>query len=283
VADFRDEWSQNPEAGPQPWPTGRLARALERRVADAADAIVVTSDAAQIAGAPPGHPKRVTITNGVDPDDALPPSPRARSERFRISNVGTMYSGRDGRPILDSLARLAERGEIDPARVEFRIVGNVWLAEQPSAGAVPVVKAGYVDHAAAVREMGEADVLVAHLPSESHAIPGKLFEYLAARRPILAVMNPETPGFRIVAELDAGEALAPDDAAGIDAAIKARYDAWDAGEQGVPAASWDEVLRRFGREKLAGDLAALLDRLVHDREQVGPQLRDGGQEPGGEE
>lgn len=260
VADFRDEWTENPEAGRQPRLYRAASRLLERLVVRHATRVTVTTDDARLADPSSAGAKRTTITNGVDPDDLASVPGRGGGDRFRLSFVGTLYGGRDCGPVFAALRRLAERGAMDPARAEFRVVGNVWLPEPPDAGRVPVVQTGYVDHPRAVREMAEADVLVVYLPSESRAIVGKLFEYLAAGPPVLTVAHRSNAGARLAAEFGSGPVVEPDDAAGIEDAIEDLYRRWLAGD--LHAGEDErraEALRRFSRERLTRELAEVLE------------------------
>ena len=262
VADFRDEWTTNPEAGEQPAWVRAATTGLERAVLAGADHVTVTTDDARLAA--PLDGRRTTITNGVDPDDvdaaagAAPPG-----DRFRLSFVGTMYAGRDCAPVFAALKRLAAAGRIDPSRVEFRIVGNVWLPQQPDAGAVSITQTGYVEHATALREMAEASALVVYLPSASRAIPGKLFEYLGTGRPVLSVAHPDNQPSRIVRELDAGHAVAPEDEAGMERALEDLWQRWEAGQLAAgDAGRRERALARFSRERLTADLAKVLESVT---------------------
>jgi glycosyltransferase involved in cell wall biosynthesis len=258
IADFRDEFVHNP------WPDRKssLVRAADRRleaaICRAAHRVLVTTDMAQIVGAPLGDRKRITLTNGVDPDDLSSVVAIPSDDRFRLSFVGSLYRAIDLAPVLAALRRLAMRGAIDPAVCEVRVVGNVGVPEL-HAGPVPVVRTGYVEHAAALEEMAGAGALICYVPPQGNPTPGKVFEYLASGRPVLCVTTKQNFAWRLVEELGAGVCADPRDDAGIEAAIAALYDDWRAGRLDNPWAVRDAVLARFSREKLARDLASLLD------------------------
>ncbi len=105
--------------------------------------------------------------------------------------------------------------------------------------------------------MRSADVLL--LLNDGTNIPGKTFEYLAARRPILAVV-PESPAADLVLDTAAGVVVSPDDERGIELALKGLYDSWARGELGDledrPA------LRRYSRQQTALELANVFDDVV---------------------
>jgi glycosyltransferase involved in cell wall biosynthesis len=258
IADFRDEFVHNPWPDPKPSLVGAADRRLEAAICRAARRVLVTADAAQIVGAPVGDPKRITLTNGVDLDDlsgvvATPPD-----DRLRLSFVGSLYREIDLKPVLAALRRLSVRGAIDPAVCEVRVVGNVGVPDL-DAGPVPVVRTGYVDHAGALEEMARAGALVCYVPPQGNPTPGKIFEYLASGPPVLCVTTPENSAWRLVEDLRAGICADPRDHTGIEAAIATLYEEWRAGRLRNPPAVRDAVLARFSREKLARDLARILD------------------------
>lgn len=257
IADFRDEWAANPYAHRIAAIAG-LTRRVEAAVRRRADRVTVASEHYVIGGRGPDDPKRVTITNGVDPDDVAALAPTPRNDRLRLVFTGTLYATIDCRPVFETLARLAARGAIDPAQVELRLVGNVWLRDLPSAGAVEVIRMGYVDHAQALAEMARADVLLAHVDPTSRHTPAKIFEYLATGRPVLCITHPESLSHRLVDELQAGWAVAPEDATGVERAIQTAYDRWKGGDLETRPAVRAEVLRRHGRDVLTRQLAEVL-------------------------
>ena len=120
----------------------------------------------------------------------------------------------------------------------------------------------YVSHREAIQEMVSADALLLALPSGNNAesvIAAKLFEYLAAHRPILVVGPVGGECAKIVESLRAG-VTSGFDAGSVGRAIDRLYGAWRAGRP--VAGCRREGLDRFSRVELTGKLASLLDRLV---------------------
>jgi glycosyltransferase involved in cell wall biosynthesis len=262
VADFRDEFSANPHAEQRTNLVHWLNRLTEQRVVADAARVVTVADYFEIERAPTGSARRFTVVNGVDDAD-LGEAPTVRdSDRFRLSFVGTLYGDRDLAPVAASLRRLAERGVVDPTRCELRVVGSMWLRQAPQAGPVTVVETGYLDHAAALREMQDATVLLFYAPESSPAPSGKIFEYLAAERPILCVARRDNLAFRLVEEWSAGRCVEPSAAGALDSAISELYRLWDAGELSAPIGARHRVLERYSRRTLTGELASVLDAAI---------------------
>jgi glycosyltransferase involved in cell wall biosynthesis len=262
IADFRDEWSQNPELE-QPAFLKRWSDRVERTVVRTCDRVIVTTDGARLAE-PVARGKRTTITNGVDRTDIAGNMPLPSTDRFTLSFIGSLYGDRNCREVLVALRRLTDRGAIDPERVEFRVVGNAWVDDLTrTAGRVRITQLGYVSHHAALAEMRSADALVAHLPRASRSIPGKIFEYLASGRPILCVVGRGSGSFEMVRELGAGYSVEPTDSAGLESALTELWLKWLSGKVWKETgADVDEVMRRYSRENLAGKLARVLDEVT---------------------
>lgn len=261
VADFRDEWADNPHLPQEPALVRRLTRRTERAITEAADRLVYAADYFDFAGADPARTS--VIPNGVDEDDLIGVEPAARPDGvFRLTFVGTLYGERDARPVLDALARLVAAGAIDPERLELRIVGNNWLPEGRLAPEIHTSETGYVAHREALSEMLAASALLLYVPPDSLAPSGKLFEYLASERPILCVAREDNRAVQIVRELDAGVSAPSGDPAAIEAAVLELWRRWESGAGWDGAAVRAAALARFSRRRLAEQLAGVLDSAV---------------------
>lgn len=200
VADYRDLWSQ------QHYETVaelefREVRDLEvGTVGKYADALVAVSVdmARQLTELMP-KPASV-IQNGFDLDldlvrDRLNEKVILPNGPIRIVYTGMIYKGqRDPLPLLESLVRLEARGEIpvDGVTVDFygsRVEVARQLARNPAYA--PFIRLmGHVTRAESLKVQRGADVLLLLESSDSAArgvLTGKIFEYIAAARPILCV------------------------------------------------------------------------------------------------
>jgi len=93
-------------------------------------------------------------------------------------------------------------------------------------------------------------------------LSGKVFEYLAAERPILAVVPPDGAAAELIRETGAGVVVAPDDIDGIERELAAMRDRWRAGElEGSPLSeAWRDRLDRRTRIQELADLMHRLER-----------------------
>jgi glycosyltransferase involved in cell wall biosynthesis len=224
IADFRDGWSFEPLR--DPFPTAaqrRLDLALERRVARRADAVLgatepIARDLAERLGADGVH-----VPNGWDPDleeDVARAQPAPLEEDVvNLVHTGTMSGGwgRDPRPLLEALERaggglrLVLAGRLDTE--EERLIRAPGLE-----GLVRHV--GSVGRFEAVALQRRADALVLVTSRNASEATGKLFEYLASGRPVIALAEGNEAA-RIVNATGTGVTVAPDDPEAIGAALRA--------------------------------------------------------------
>jgi glycosyltransferase involved in cell wall biosynthesis len=263
VADFRDEWAANPHLLGQPRLLQWLATRVERAIASRTRGVVVAADYFRLEGLPVGDPRRTVIVNGVDEAD-LPRSQGPPPDRFVLAHVGTVYDSIDPSPVLQVLASLIERGEIDGERIQVRLVGSNWLPDFEPPKGLHVEQAGYVEHARAVEEMCIATALLLYVPASSLAPSGKLFEYLASGRPLLAVVHPDNLAARLVREWDAGVVADPHDEREIEQALLTLWRRWQ--EAGLPHQDEvrDRAIDQYSRRRNAERLAEVLDRAVDE-------------------
>jgi glycosyltransferase involved in cell wall biosynthesis len=231
IADFRDGWRY--ESLRPPWPTRfqeRFDAALERRVATRAEAVIgVTRPIAEDFPARLGV-DAAFIANGWDPGwtgSAGGEAAGLTPGRVNIVHTGTLGSGawRDPRPLFAALRRLA--AEDGGGQVRLVLAGQLDAELQQLMADVDgdvVQHLGRMprEQAIALQRSGDALLLLTSSRHVSHAT-GKLFEYLAAGKPIIALAKGNEAA-RIVEETGTGVTVAPDDIEGILAAIRSAID-----------------------------------------------------------
>lgn len=230
VADVRDAWNFEP-LRPR-FPTAaqrRLDERLERRWLGAADAVVTVSrPAAEDLRARLGIDARF-VPNGWDPglgDAAGAGSSGVALDPDRVSLVYTGRFGsygRDPTALVDGIARLAGESPEAAARLELVVAGPLTAAEAEllsrDVSPARIAIAGSLPRERSIALQREADaLLLLALPTRSQLLNIKVFEYLAARRPILALAA-ETEAGRVVEEVG-GEVVRADDPVAIARALR---------------------------------------------------------------
>ena len=229
IADFRDGWRFEPHR--PPFPTALQERAdavLERRVARRADAVIAATEPIAADFRDRLGVSAQWVPNGWDPrlDVALPDLGRPGSEEGwrTIAHTGVLSGprGRDPRPFLGALAAFNARADGGP-RIRLLLAGRQSTQDERllrEAGLGDAVHdLGQLDRGAAVALQRSADALLLMTGDDRSEATGKLFEYLQAGRPILALAAGNEAA-RIIADTRTGLCVARDDRESIEGALR---------------------------------------------------------------
>lgn len=209
VVEFRDRWSDDPYYPPPPW-RRKLDMWLERHIVARSVSVVTVSEPwAEAYRLRYGKPTLV-VCNGYDAEEigAGPFQGSPGKPYLRIVYTGGIYPGRrDPSPLFQALE--SQNFSPDDVRIEFYGTdpGMVLpIARRYSVSHLVRVYPG-VPHDVALRLQCEADILLLMQwddPKEQGNVPGKFFEYLGARRPILVLGLADGVPASIVQERNAG-------------------------------------------------------------------------------
>ena len=231
---------------------------VARLVARNADAISCVSEA--IADEVRGlHPSGVvrTIANGCDFDDFAGLEYR-RAERFRITHAGSFFGKRDPRPFLQAFHD-ANLDAVVRFAGDFRSSDREWAETLGLGERLELV--GYLPRTESLRLQRDSEALLLLIPEAGGrgkgVLSGKVFEYIAAGRPILAVVPPDGAAAELVRETGSGVVVAPDDVDGIRAALVAMHSQYaNGGLPSVELSTRDE--ERLSRRARVEEMAALV-------------------------
>jgi len=210
------------------------------------------------------------IRNGYDEESfarlgaVQAPGP-AVGRPIRLLHSGVIYpSERDPRALFEALASLVARGVVSPASLEVVLRASAhddWLAPHiERSGLAGIVRlAPAIGYRAALEEMLRVDgLLVLQGADCDHQIPAKVYEYLRAGRPILALAGDASDTRALLAESGVS-ACAPLESIG---RIEAALEAFLADIRSGTAARPDrDAALRHSRRASTGALAGLLDRV----------------------
>lgn len=212
IADFRDLWTQN-----HYYSHSKMRKSLEKRLetktVKAASALVTVSQPLadklqQI------HPcPTYSIPNGFDPDEVRNDADVAgTTQKLLITYTGHMYEGkRDPTQLLEAISQLLAHGQLTRELIELRFYGSYSTKLDNKINEMGlkdiVIQYGMVDRETAIQRQRDSSVLLLlnwNDPAEEGVYTGKLFEYLAARRPILALGGPGGVVKELLDETEAG-------------------------------------------------------------------------------
>jgi glycosyltransferase involved in cell wall biosynthesis len=262
VADLRDPLIADADNPVERLPARmkeNVQRLVARVVAARADAIVTAWDgiAEEIRAFEPKAGITV-IPNGADYDDfeGLEYTP---GDRFRITHTGSFFGKRNPRPFLTALS------ESGLETVAARFVGDLTTRDREWAEGLELGDRlellPFVSRRRSLAYQRDSEALLMLLPDAGErgapVLPGKIFEYLAAERPILAAVPPAGAAANLIREAGAGVVVAPDDVDGIREALIGLEARWRAGRlNGTPLSP--ELRDRISRRRRVEELSELL-------------------------
>ena len=265
VADLRDPLVANQQRRADTFATRARQSTnerLARLVAARADAVTCVSEAIADEVRSLGARGRVqTIANGCDFEDFAGIEYRPAS-RFRITHTGSFFGRRDPRPFLRALH---DSGLDVVARFvgDFRSTDREWAESLELGDRLELIP--YAPRSEALRLQRDSEALLLLVPEAGGrgkgVLSGKVFEYIAAGRPILAVVPPDGAAASLIEETGAGVVVAPDDVAGIRDALGRLHARHLNG--GLPEVELPEDVRAgLSRQARVEEMATLLREVV---------------------
>ena len=193
IADFRDPWTTIGYHKKLKLTSyaEKKHKQLESDVLNTADKIIVTSTTTKHEFKQLTNKPIKVITNGFDGDMAVSVG---LDSKFTLAHIGSLLSGRNPKNLWKVLSDLVNENIDFKNALQLRFIGVVSeeilasLAELGLQDFIEIV--GYVSHQEALSYQKSSQVLLlVEIDSQDTIgiIPGKLFEYMAAKRPILGV------------------------------------------------------------------------------------------------
>lgn len=197
VADLRDIWTQDDDYTNNHKLVRRLfERRLELHTLSKADALVtVSGPLVEKLRALHKTENIYEIPNGFDPEEMKQTSSRVFTGKFTITHTGSLYNCmRDPSNLFQAIRDLVSEGAIRPSDIQVRFYGHPERCLEKQVqyyGVQRIVKHyGLIPREASLEKQRESQLLLllnwANYPAIG-TYTGKVFEYLAAQRPILSI------------------------------------------------------------------------------------------------
>lgn len=267
LADFRDPWT-NIDYYDDLLPGTRADRKhhkLEAEVVTGADRVVTVSPTWKEEFERTHNRPVVLITNGYDEDDFHGVNPEP-DPYFSISHIGTLMPSRNPGALWQAISELIKENE-DFAR-DFRLVlvGRIDISVTAALRQYGiednVIKTGYLPHNEVIKRQKSTRVLLdilKHARNTKGLYAGKIFEYIAAKRPILLIGPVDSDAAKLIKSLKSGYTVDFDNLRGIKKVIRELY--LDYRKNSLHVAGSDTV-DQFSRKHLTGQLGGVLDEMT---------------------
>ena len=272
IADFRDPWTKifyfkhlSMTRGTEKW-----HKKMEQKVLDDATVVVAVSPLVQQEFQAMTQTPVQLITNGFDECDfAAEKSHKvggSPEQEFCVTHTGLFAA--DGNPTMlwDVLAEKCNINESFRKALKIKLIGKTddsILAALDKAGLSEAVdNVGYLPHSEAVEQQRNASILILPLrkePEYKAVLPGKLFEYLASRRPVLGIGQPDGAMAMILNETKTGVVLDWEDREAITQFIDSCWEKHLTGELATDGAD----ISQFTRRNLTRRMAQLFEETIN--------------------
>ena len=261
IADFRDPWTTigyHKKLKLMPMAKNKH-KALEAKVLNAADNIVVTSNNTKLNFETLTKQRINVITNGYDVESV---GQIKLDEKFSISHIGSLLSDRNPEVLWNVLEEIVNEDKIFASMFKLNFVGDISKdilrsLEIHNLSQYVSLK-GYVPHVEAIKYQKQSQVLLLiEIDSEDTKciIPGKLFEYMVSNRPILAIGPKGSDVNEILRTTNTGNYFLYTDHDSIKEAILDMFQAFRTGTLESNAIG----LEQYSRRALTAKLAALIN------------------------
>jgi len=265
IADFRDPWTNIDFY--KDLNLNRISDKIhhnqERKVIQRADSVIVVSNGMK-AEYELLKPKQIqVISNGYDESDVQKTAVQI-DQKFSISHIGTLNAARNPKTIWKVLCEICEEIPDFKSDLQIQLIGKVDFSVLEDIRNLNLMdnllKIDYLTHSDAIAKQQSSQVLMLLINNSGNAkgiLTGKFFEYMAAKRPILAVGPVDGDAATILTETEAGIMVDFNDEIATKEAILSYYNCYKTNTLQVNNTS----VHRFSRRSLTAELAKLISDL----------------------
>lgn len=260
VADFRDPWTtihyhQSLRLNKR---AQKKHLKLESKVLNNSDLVVVTSartkkEFQKITSVP-----IEVISNGYDILEKIVPN---LDPQFSIAHIGSLLTNRNPELLWEILSELKDKNKVFSKNLLIKLVGTVSEDVLKSLAVFGLTEnyktLGYVSHQEAIQIQHDAQVLLLvemDSPETKSIIPGKLFEYVAANRPILAIGPEGSDVEAIIKETNTGVYFTYTDKEKLKQQLQLYYEAYLRANLNVNSKN----IQKYSRSALTKSLSTIL-------------------------
>jgi hypothetical protein len=268
VAEYRDPWSVAPrQFGHRPWLRQIVDHRLDHEVVSRADHLVVTSERTRtlfLDAFSEVAPATSVVRNGWDgPAGVEPGHPPRAQDPLALVYAGSLLKADWAVPFLEGVEAVVAR---EPGSVVLDVFGprEGWMEALVERGReAPFLRLhGIIPGEDVPGRLRDASALVVLQPDAEKYVPGKIYDYIGARRPVVADVPPGSEAEELLKGHGDLRSFAGRGAAGVEAVVRRLLAEHRAGSLAGPSASAD-VVEEMSRRAQTAVLADIFDRVVH--------------------
>ncbi|WP_299390803.1 glycosyltransferase family 4 protein [uncultured Gelidibacter sp.] len=260
IADFRDPWTTigYHKKLKLSASAAKKHEHMEKQVLTTADHIIVTSGNTKTEFAAKSNRPVTVITNGYDYQQ-LPKT--EKDQRFSVAHIGSLLSERNPKALWKVLGELIQEHDHFKDTFILKLIGVVsddvlnTIRQFIPENNIDIV--GYVTHKEALVHQRQSQLLLLiEIDSEDTKaiIPGKLFEYMVAETPIVAVGPPDSDVEGIIKSTNTGRYFGYHSEPELKAHLLSCYEAY----KNSTLATHPIGLQQYSRKALTQKLAELI-------------------------
>lgn len=267
IADFRDPWTDidfYEKLRLTKWADGRHKK-QEKEVLTYADHVVTVSPGCASDLEKKNNRRVEVIYNGFDPHDYNFHKPEP-DKSFSITHFGALNKDRNPVSLWKAMRELSEEsGHFNKALV-IQLIGQTdktVIEEIKKNGLYKnLVLIKHLPHKEGLKKLSTSQLLLLPIndaPNANGILPGKMYEYLAIKRPILAIGPANADFNQIIKETNSGIVHTFDDVSGIKKTLSGYFDLFEKNKLVVRSDSYE----KFSRKNLARQFIELASQSIH--------------------
>ena len=260
IADFRDPWTEIDYFHQLPLTKSSQKKHffLEEKVLKLADAVVVVGETMK-RNFKKFNKNTITITNGYDSE--ISENNINLDAKFTVTHIGLMNADRNPKMLWLVLSEIINENENFKNDFELKLIGKVDNSVMDAVADYKLTKnvsfINYLSHKEVVEYQKKSQVLllvVNNVPSAKGIITGKIFEYLMAKRPILAIAPIDGDLNEIIRKTDSGIVVGFDDAKKLKKSVLDFYEAYKKNRLQISSKN----IAQYHRKELTKELSKLI-------------------------
>jgi len=206
------------------------------------------------------------ISNGYDPGDYSDEKVEM-DKKFSLVYIGTLDKSRNPKILWKTLSGIVKKNSSFANDLQLQLVGKTDIAvteDIEKNGLLPYLeKIPYLTHREVTQVQKKSQVLlllINNTPNAMGITTGKLFEYFAAKRPILCIGPKGGDADKILAETKGGLISGYEDSQTLEANILHFYNKYKQGNLVCESTN----IEKYSREELTGEVAEVLNEITRD-------------------